>query len=222
MFRVNESTAEIFIYDSIGDEMWGMVSDGMVIEALSQLEGRRISLRINSDGGDVFKGAAIYNALQRHPGGVDTFCDGLAASCASCIFMAGQNRTIAGNAFLMLHNPWTIVGGTSAELRKVADTLDIVTGGFAKAYQDVSGKKADEIQAIFDAETWYKAEDAVEEGFATAIGHSVIRDKEISSEKYDSIIARMQSQQIEKATGGATPRRTAALLKARLRPHGRV
>ncbi len=108
MFAVDTKTNEIFLYDDIGPAWLGMIDATSVIAGLKQMEGKRVLLRINSPGGSVDEGAAIYNAIKRHPGGVDVAIDGLAASIAGYIAMAGEKVTIAANARMMIHDPWTM------------------------------------------------------------------------------------------------------------------
>jgi len=93
MFAVDTKTNEIFLYDDIGPAWLGMIDATSVIAGLKQMEGKRVLLRINSPGGSVDEGAAIYNAIKRHPGGVDVAIDGLAASIAGYIAMAGEKVT---------------------------------------------------------------------------------------------------------------------------------
>ena len=118
-------TAEIYIYGNIGDR-WdenGVVAADLVRE-VAALDVESITLRINSFGGSVPDGLAIYNALKRHPATIDVQIDGVAMSCAGYIAMAGDKVTMADNAMLMIHAPWGIALGNSAELRDQADMLD--------------------------------------------------------------------------------------------------
>lgn len=177
MFKVNQDSGEIFIYDEIGPAFWGMIDAATVIETLDSMEGRRVTVRINSPGGSVDEGVAIYNALQRHTGGVDVAIDSLAASAASFIAMAGESITIAKNAMVMIHSPWTIAIGNSTELRKTADILDKYNDNLVSIYADRSGKSSAEILDILAGETWYTASEAVEAGFADQVGNLVVEDQ---------------------------------------------
>lgn len=217
MFRVNESTAEIFIYDDIGPDYFGMVSDGMVIEALESLADREVTMRINSLGGHVFMASAIINAMRRHPKGVNVAIDGVAASAAASISMAGKTVTIAKNAQMMVHNPWTIGVGNASELRKLADDLDKITVSMRTDYVEKTGKSDEEIASFLDDETWMDAETAVSEGFADEIGLAVVASESVEQriKAFGSETKRFQQTETADAVG-ATPHRTAAKIRSKL------
>ena len=187
-FRMEASTADssvvdIHIIDIIGDwtdelinEYWGMkatVTAKAFIKQLAELPDsvKSIRVHINSPGGDVFAATNIANALrdQQLTKGrtVDTIVDGLAASAASIIMMAGKAITVADNALVMIHNPWTIAIGDAAEMRKVAAMCDTVRASIIAAYQWHSKLETDAIAALMDAETWMDADTAITNGFAT-------------------------------------------------------
>src|SRR5690606_2370550 len=117
----------------------------------------------------VFEGNAIYNALVRHPARAEADIDGIAASIASVIAMAGERIHIAANAFIMVHNPRGVVWGEAADMRKMAGTLDTVRGSLVGTYARRTGRDTAQIEAWMDAETWFNAEEAVEFGFADEI-----------------------------------------------------
>jgi len=170
MYSADYETGEIFLYDAIGDPWWGMIGAENVIGDLAKMAGKRVTMRIASPGGSVDEGRLIYNALKRYQGGVDVVVDSSAYSIASYIAMAGERVVMAKNAMLMIHNPWTIAMGDAAELRKTADVLDKYRDSIVDAYTDKSDKDRKKMLAILDAETWYTAQEAVDEGFATEIG----------------------------------------------------
>ena len=170
MYSADYETGEIFLYDAIGDPWWGMIGAENVIGDLARMAGKRVTMRIASPGGSVDEGRLIYNALKRYQGGVDVVVDSSAYSIASYIAMAGERVVMAKNAMLMIHNPWTIAMGDAAELRKTADVLDKYRDSIVDAYTDKSDKDRKKMLAILDAETWYTAQEAVDEGFATEIG----------------------------------------------------
>lgn len=166
METTNDEKATVFLYDEIG----AIGSRGIDIVRLSKnYAGQNLSVRINSPGGGVIEGIAILNALDRHEGGVTIHIDGLAASMASVIAMAGQKTYIAENAMMMIHNPWTIAAGDAEELRKNAELLDKMKGILVNAYAKKTGMDTAVITALMDDETWLDAEDAVELGFADEI-----------------------------------------------------
>jgi ATP-dependent protease ClpP protease subunit len=168
--ETENDTAEISIYDEIGG--WGISAKEFLGE-LSKLKGKHLHLRINSPGGSVVEGTAIFNALRRHTGGVTVHIDALAASMASVIAMAGMPVYMADNALLMVHNPWTITAGDSDELRKEADLLDKLKASIRNAYQRKTGLPEDQLQDMMDAETWLDSVDAVALGFVDAIEEGV-------------------------------------------------
>jgi ATP-dependent protease ClpP protease subunit len=164
----NETT--VTLYDEIG--AFGAGSKQFLGD-IGKLSGQHIHLRINSPGGSVVEGTAIYNALRRHKGGVTVHIDALAASMASVIAMAGAPVLIADNALMMIHNPWTVSMGGSEDLRKEADLLDMLKVNLRNAYVRKTGLGETEIQDMMDKETWLDAVDAVALGFADAIEEGV-------------------------------------------------
>ena|SRR5690606_2519000 len=166
-----DDRAEILIYDEIGVDPWtgGGIAAERFVTDLQAIKAPHIDVRINSVGGSVFEGNAIYNALVRHPARVETYIDGIAASIASVIAMAGERIHIAANAFIMIHNPHGVVWGEAADMRKMADTLDTIRGSLVGTYARRTGLDAAQIEAWMDAETWFNAEEAVEHGFADEI-----------------------------------------------------
>lgn len=128
-----------------------------------------INVYINSYGGEVAEGIAIYNALKRHKAKIKTFCDGFAASIASVIFMAGDERIMNDSSALMIHNAWTFGMGNAQELRKQADDLDKITQLSITAYLAHSNLSEEEIKSMLDNETWILPEEALQYGFATSI-----------------------------------------------------
>ena len=132
-----------------------------------------IHLHINSPGGSVFDGQAIYTAIKRHPADVISYVDGLAASIASVIALAGNTVVMAENALFMIHDPWGSASGTAADMRLTADILDKVKATIVNAYCAKTGKPADEVEAMMTAETWMSAQEAVDEGFADEVSAEI-------------------------------------------------
>ena len=168
--KSNDGTATIHLYDEVG--AFGAGSKEFLAD-LAKLDGQHIHLRINSPGGSVVEGTAIYNALRRHKGGLTVHIDALAASMASVIAMAGAPVYIADNALLMIHNPWTISAGDSEQLRKEADLLDKLKSTLVNAYTRKTDIPQDQIAEMMNAETWLDAVEAVALGFADAIEEGV-------------------------------------------------
>jgi ATP-dependent Clp endopeptidase proteolytic subunit ClpP len=158
--------SDLYLYGEVGG--WG-ASAVEFIDVLSARKDQHINLHIHSPGGSVFEGHAIFNALRSHPAGVTTMVDGIAASMASVIAMAGKPVKIASNGFLMIHNPWSQAAGGSEEMRKQADVLDKLKDSLVKIYADKSGMPESDIAAAMDDETWFSAEEAVAFGLADEI-----------------------------------------------------
>jgi ATP-dependent Clp endopeptidase proteolytic subunit ClpP len=165
-----ERSVEISIYDEIG--LGGVTAKDFAAE-VKRYKGEHIHLRINSVGGSVIEGAAIYNSLRRHKGGLTVHVDGLAASMASVIAMAGEEVFIADNAMLMIHNPWSMTMGDANDLRKEADVLDKLKNTLVNAYARKTGMETSDIAAMMDEETWLNSTQAVAMGFADEIEDGV-------------------------------------------------
>lgn len=170
------TAADVFVYGNIGDR-WnedGVIASNMVRD-VSELDVDTINLRINSYGGSVSDGMAIYNALKRHRAQVHVHVDGVAISCASYIAMAGDKITMAKNAQMMIHAPWGIAMGNARQLREEAEVLDRFAKALASGYADKSGKAHDEIMTLLSdgKDHWYLADEAVEAGFADEVGEEV-------------------------------------------------
>ena len=139
---------EIFIFDDI-DDWWG-VSAQSIIDQIRELDATNIDVRINSRGGMVFEGIAIYNVLRAHKADIHFSIDGLAASIASVIAMAGDTVSMAENSMMMIHNPYGWAMGDADEMRKTADVMDKVTDSIAVSYTARTGKTVDEMKAMMD------------------------------------------------------------------------
>ena len=162
--RARASGTEVLIYDEIG--AYGVTAKGFLAE-LGALPGdAAIDLRLNSPGGSVFDAVAIYNALKRHAGEITVWIDGIAASAASYIAMAGDIIVMPENAFLMIHDPSGMVMGTAGDMRAMAEALEKIGASLNKGYAAKSGKSEKDIAALMAAETWFDAADALDMGFA--------------------------------------------------------
>jgi ATP-dependent Clp protease, protease subunit len=170
-FRAHARGAEIVIYDEIG--AFGIPAKAILDELKALGPVAELILRINSPGGSVFDGVAIYNALRRHEARVIVWIDGIAASIASVIAMAGDEVVMPENAMLMLHDPSGLVIGTAAHMRAMAEALDKMKAGMVAAYRDKSGTDDAEIEALMAAETWLSAREAVDLGLADRVEQPV-------------------------------------------------
>lgn len=166
---LSSDVTEINLYDEIG--MWGVTAKAFR-EALNSVTTPTIKLNINSPGGDVFDGIAIFSDLIDHSATVDVRVTGLAASAASLIAMAGDTVTIAEHAFFMIHNAWTFSIGNKAQLEKDAQVLAKIDEQLADRYAQRTGQDLGDIVDMMDAETWLNADEAVELGFADDMSDS--------------------------------------------------
>jgi ATP-dependent Clp endopeptidase proteolytic subunit ClpP len=165
----NAEVAEIFIYEEIARyPEWGMTAKNF-ISALQSVTAETIHLHINSPGGDVFEGNAIFNALKNSGKTIITFIDGLAASMASLIALTGSKVYMAENAIFMIHNPWTCSCGDENDLGKAIEMLQKIKSSMINVYTAKTGKSSDEISTMMDDETWLDATEAIEQGFADEI-----------------------------------------------------
>ena len=169
--NVSEDSATLYIYGDITSiklfENDVCVYD--LAKEIGDLGGKALTVRINSYGGEVAEGLAIYNLLKSYAGEVTTICDGFACSAASVVFMAGAKRIMPCSSLLMIHNAWTWASGDADDLRKAAEDLEKITQPSVEIYTSVSNLDADEIKAMMDAETWIDADEALDYGFATEI-----------------------------------------------------
>jgi len=165
-FRADERGNEIILYGDIGFDITAReFSDEL--KALG--DPKEITVRINSFGGDVFDGVAIYSRLIDSGANITVFVDGIAASAASVIAMAGNEIHIAEAGFVMVHDAWALSRGNAADLRKTAARLEAVSEQIAGIYQRRTGQDMARIREMMAAETEFNAETAVELGFATQI-----------------------------------------------------
>jgi ATP-dependent protease ClpP protease subunit len=163
--------AEIFIYEEIGEDFWtgGGITAKNFQKELAEIKASQIDLHINSPGGLVFDGITIFNLLKNHPANVTTYIDGLAASIASVIALAGDKVVMAENALFMIHKASGMVVGTSDDMRDFAGKLDKVNGSISTTYQTKTKKEEAEINDLMAAETWMTATEALDFGFVDEI-----------------------------------------------------
>lgn len=166
-----ERKAEVLVYGSIGDDPWGgesVTAKGFIedLKALGALD--EILVRINSPGGAVTDGVAIYNALRAAKAKVTTQIDAAAYSIASIIAMAGDQIVMASNALMMIHDPWTLAMGNAEDMRRAAEVLDKHAEVLVDTYASRTGLEAGRVRELMKAETWMSADEAVSMGFATS------------------------------------------------------
>jgi ATP-dependent protease ClpP protease subunit len=168
----SDGTLELLVYEEIGIDWW--TGEGVTAASVKeQIDAAgifsKIAVRINSPGGDAFEGVAIFNVIRAQGKPVNVFVDGIAASAASIVAMAGDTRTMGSGAMLMIHNAWSSCVGYAEDMRKMADTLDKVSASVASIYVERGGITAEKAKQLMDAESWLSGTDALELGLATAL-----------------------------------------------------
>lgn len=176
-FKNEGKNIELKIYGEIGDYYWKEEGDDTItsVEELNNAlkenkDASTIDIYINSNGGSVFDGVAIYNMLKRHRAYKRVFIDGFACSVASVIAMAGNSIYMPKTSMMMIHNAWTVAMGNSIELRKVADDLDKINDVIKQAYLEKAKIKEEELNRLMDEESFLTAEECFEYGFCTKLG----------------------------------------------------
>ena len=164
-------TADLYIFGDITGYPWDEKDKDAysIVKELTGLSSKEVNVHINSYGGEVAEGLAIYNSLKRHKAKVTTVCDGFACSIASVIFMAGDERIMNEASLLMIHNAWTWASGNADELRKEADDLDTINQAAVAAYLSGVSITEEEVKELMNNESWIAPSDALSYGFATAI-----------------------------------------------------
>lgn len=162
-----DEETELLIYSEIGPAMFGMVDDVMVIDVLNSMQdARKISIRLNSPGGDAFMGVSIMNALKRHPAKITVHVDALAASAASIIAMGGDRVIMHEGSMMMIHRAWTIGMGNAQEFFRVGDLLNKVDENLVDIYNRKSGLDKAKVKQMMESETWMRADEAHDLGLA--------------------------------------------------------
>lgn len=167
-----ESIPELLVYGEL-DEWWGDVQSKAFAEALKGIDAEQIRVRINSGGGSVFTAQAIYSSLRNHPAKVEVHIDGIAASAATIIAMAGDKIIMPENAMFMIHNPLSMAFGNAEELRELADLLDKVGETIVATYRAKTGLEDAKLLELMAAETWMTASEALEYGFVDEVSSAM-------------------------------------------------
>lgn len=194
--------ADLTIFGDITSYPWNEsdVSNYNLSKQLQELSDVKIiNVHINSYGGEVAEGLAIYNSLKNHSAKVKTYCDGFACSIASVIFMAGDERIMSNASLLMIHNAWSFVMGNANELRKQADDLDKITQASVNAYMNHVSISEKELKELLDNETWLDGNEALEKGFATKVTESKDSDK-ASQNVRQSLVKMILAKQEDETT----------------------
>lgn len=190
----SNGVGEMYIYGDIVRYRWddsdtSAQSFKKDLDALGDIH--TLNLYINSPGGSVFEGVAIYNILKRHKAKINVHIDALAASIASVIAMAGDTITMPSNSMMMIHNPWTITWGNAAELRKVAEDLDRIGVSMKQTYLDRTGDKLteDRLTELLDAETWLSAQECFDLGLCDVVGE----EKQVAASVSEELFAKYRN-----------------------------
>lgn len=194
--------ADLYIYGDITSWPWlaSDVSAYLLSKKLEELKDvSEIDVYINSYGGEVAEGLAIYNALKRHKAKVVTHCDGFACSISSVIFMAGDERVMSNTSTLMIHNAWSRVSGNANDFRKEADDLEKITQLSVNAYMSQVSIPEEELKTMMDEETWLMPQEALEYGFATSISGTEESEKPSQNVRKDIL---QQIRKPKKEEGG--------------------
>ena len=206
--RAQQDEATVYLYDEIS---WFGIPVDEFVKDLNNIKAGTIHLRVNSPGGSVFDGTTIYNAIKQHKSKVVAHVDGLAASIASVIVMAADEVHMAENAFLMIHEPWSMVIGNAEGLRAEADLLDKVRDTIAKTYMNKSGKERDEINSLMNAETWYTAQEAIDAKFADFIYEETLEKSQVTL--FDLSVFAKVPDQLQQGQSTPTARELERILK---------
>lgn len=203
-----DDSAELLLYGIIGD-YWDELDAKDIVQDLRKIEAKNITVRIYSDGGSVFAGLAIYNALKAHPANVTVKIDSLAASIASVIAMSGTVE-MPENAFMMIHNPWGGAFGEAKDFEKMAEVLNKIKSSLMLVYQEKTGLGADTLSLMMDNETWLTAQEAKNLGFADTITGETHVDPKNHAKFFNSLqncknVPEQIRALIDKKTGTSKP-----------------
>jgi len=193
----SDKTLTLSFYDTIGADLFG---DGITATLVQDELGgdyEDILLRVNSPGGDAFEGVAIYNLLRAQGKPVNVVVDGLAASAASIISMAGDSIVMNEGSVMMIHEAQALAVGNADAMAKMADTLKTVTGSIADIYVNRTTLSKDDVLKMMNEETWMDAEDAVAKGFATSVSKSAAVTNSLDLTKFKNTPEKLVVDQTE-------------------------
>lgn len=193
----DEAENTITMFEVIGEDWWtgGGVTAKRVSAALRSIGNKDVTVKINSPGGDMFEGIAIYNLLRSHQAKVTIEVLGWAASAASIISMAGDEIRMGLGTFMMVHNAWGVVVGNRHDMREAAALFDGFDGAIADIYEARTGMKRKDIEKLMDAETFMGPSEAVEKGFADAVDDGISVPSSSDGKNMDrGLMARRQTE----------------------------
>lgn len=200
--KLNEQETELFVYGDIRkkdfiDRWFGTGQDKTdafsLKDALAQVDTPVLTVRINSYGGSVSEGLAIYNLLSEFKGKLRTIVDGFACSAASVIFMAGQERVVPESGLLMIHNAWSYAEGDSNAMKKVAEDLEKITQPSVNIYVSKTGLSEEKVKEMMDRETWITSQEAFSLGFATTVEKNDAAKQSLESGYVFNLVSKLKS-----------------------------
>ncbi|MFG1276561.1 head maturation protease, ClpP-related [Xanthobacter autotrophicus] len=196
----------ITMFDVVGEDFWtgGGVTAKKVAQQLRAIGDRPVEVQINSPGGDMFEGLAIYNVLREHPQDVTVKVMGMAASAASVIAMAGDRIEVGAASFLMIHNAWVLAMGNRNDLRETADWLEPFDTAMVSLYAGRSKQDAKTIAKWMDAETYMSGVTAIERGFADALLPADAVSQDEAAKASDRAVNELRAMELTLISGGMT------------------
>lgn len=198
--------AEIMLYDDIG--AWGISARQFARDLAALGDVSQINLRIHSGGGDVMDGIAMYNILRGHSARVEVYIDGMAASMASVVAMAGDVIYMPANSSMMVHKPWGGQVGDADDMREYADLLDKFEGTLIRAYALKTGKSEEEIAALLKKTTWMDGNEAVAAGFADQVLEPIKAAAQLNSKRLEEYTSMPQAMRNLMNPRGSTPQQS--------------
>lgn len=206
----------ITVFDTIGEDYWsgGGVTAKKIASQLRAIGDRDIEVHINSYGGDLFEGFAIFNVLREHPRSITVKVMGMAASAASVIAMAGDTIEIGAASFLMIHNCWVIAMGNRHDMAETAAWLAPFDSAMVDVYAARSGSERDDIRKWMDAETYMSGSTAIERGFATALLSADQITVDENAQAADRRVNDLRAMELALVASGMTRTQARARIKA--------
>lgn len=197
--NIDTGEPELLIYEQIGLDWF--TGEGMTAKAfndqLGKIKSDSIKVRINSPGGDVFDAIAIYNMLAEHPAKINVTIEGIAASAASIVAMAGDTVSIYESAQVMIHDAWTMVVGNEQDMRQVADLLAKIDGQIADLYAARSGKSSDEFRNLMNSDTYLTGNEAKDLGIVDSVIETKRKESKTTNEQQSTPNASSKKRRID-------------------------
>jgi ATP-dependent protease ClpP protease subunit len=211
----DDDDASISVFETIGEDFWtgGGVTVKRIAAALRKIGKRDVTVKVNSPGGDMFEGVAIYNLLRGHPAKVTVEVLGWAASAASIVAMAGDEIRMGPGTFMMVHNAWGLVIGNRHDMREAADLFDGFDSALADIYQARTGQKRAEIERLMDGETFMGPSEAIDKGFADVLDEGITVPEGNAKNMDRGLMARRQTEAALAKAGFTRDTRSEMLLE---------